>query len=313
MFARRDLQVQLALNGSTFDGSNDVLTLTGLRAWATIQATCGGATPFMSQAQIRLDGLLGSDMAQLSTLGLTSGYYTKNAIKVAAVTTQANGTTSSTVVFTGSIFGAFVDYNSQPLVGVVLSCSATFAAQLPGIAPSSFKGAVDAVQMLSGICAAANPPLKLVNNGVSAQLSNHAVGGSVMDQIVDICLATLTNWVIDNGTLYVWPQGATRDDTIITISPSTGLKGYPMYAAQGIEVEMEFNPNVALGRQMTVQSSVPAPGPNAPSAPDGTTPIGANGTFYVFDVTHELSSNVPDGPWFTKAKLGTTNDQLRAS
>lgn len=313
MFAARDLQVQLALNGSTFDGTNDVLTLRGLRAWATVQATCGGATPFMSQAQIRLDGLLGSDMAQLSTLGLTSGYYTKNAIQVAAVTTQPNGTSSSTIVFAGSIFGAFVDYNSQPLVGVVLSCSSTFAAQLPGLAPSSYKGSVAAASMLSAICAAANPPLQFVNNGVTAVLSNHAVGGSAMDQIVDICLATLTNYTIENQVLTIWPQGQTRDATIITVSPSTGLKGYPMYSAQGVDVEMEFNPDVALGRQMTVQSSIPAPGPNAPTAPDGTNPIGANGTFYIYDVTHELSSNVPDGPWFTKAKLGTSNTQLRAS
>lgn len=313
MFAARDLEIQLALNGDTFDGSNNVLTLSGLRAWATIQATAGGATPFFSQAQIRIEGMLGSDMAQLSTLGLTSGYYTKNAIQVSAASTDGDGIRRSTLVFAGQIFGAYVDYNAQPDVGVVLSCSSTFGAQLPGLAPSSYKGSVAVSEMLKAICAATSPPLKLVNNGVTAVLANHAVGGSAMNQIIDICLASLTNYAIVGDTLYIWPQGSTRDGTIITLSSTTGMKGYPMYSAQGIDVEMEFNPDVELGRQMTVISSIPAPAPNAPGAPDGTVPIGANGTYYIYDVAHELSSNVYNGPWFTKAKLGTSNTQLRAS
>lgn len=313
MFAQRDLAIQLNLAGSTFDGSNNVLTLRGLRSWATIQATTGGATPFFSQAQVRIEGMLGSDMAQLSTLGLTAGYYTPNVITVSAVSTQGDGTVASSLAFSGQIFDGFVDYNSQPNVGVVLRCSATFAAQIAGVAPSSYRGSVAVATMLQAICAAASPPLTFVNNGVTAVLSNHAIGGSVMDQIADICLATLTNWSIVNGTLYVWPQGATRDAQIVTIGPDTGMKGYPMYAAQGIDVAMEYNQDVELGRQMTVESSVPPPGPNAPTSIGGVTPIGANGTFWIGGVTHELSANVVNGPWFTKANLTVVNTQLRQS
>lgn len=315
MFAARDLQYRIVLNGSTFTSGGNVLTLRGLRSWVTIQATVGGTTPFLSQAQIRIDGMLDSDMAQLSTLGLTAGYYTMNAIEVAAVTTAPNGTTTSTVAFAGSIYGGYVDYNAQPEVGVYLSCSATFATQLPGIAPSSYAGSVSVATMLQAICAAATPPLTLVNNGVTAVLNNHAVSGSPMDQITDICLATLTNHAIVGNNLYIWPQGSTVDSQIITISPATGMKGYPMYSAQGIDVEMEYNPNVLLGRQMTVQSSIPAPGPTAPPLQplSGPAPIGASGTFYIYDVTHELAANAPNGPWFTRAKLGTTNTQLRGS
>jgi hypothetical protein len=313
MFAQRDLQIQLNLNGSTFNGGANQLTLKGLRAWATIQATTGGATPFFSQAQIRIEGMLGSDMAQLTTLGLTAGYYTPNIITVNAVSTQADGTQTSNLAFSGSIFEGYVDYNSQPDVGVVLQASATFASQISGIASSSYKGAVSVATMLQAICAAASPPLNFVNNGVTAVLSNHAVAGSAMDQIIDICLASLTNYRISNGTLYVWPQGQTSDSTIITLSPQTGMKGYPAYSAQGIDVEMEYNQQVELGRQMTVESSIPPPGPNAPTSISGVTPPGANGTFWIAGVTHELSSNVPGGPWFTKANLTIVNTQLRQS
>ncbi len=313
MFAQRDLAIQLNLNGSTFDGVNNVLTLRGLRAWATIQATTGGASPFFSQAQIRIEGMLGQDMAQLSTLGLSAGFYTPNLITVNAVSTQSDGTTQSALCFAGQIFEGFVDYNSQPNVGVVLKASATFASQIAGIASSSYQGSVSVATMLQAICAAATPPLKLVNNGVTAVLSNHAVGGSAMNQIADICLASLTNWSIVNGTLYVWPQGSQRDDQVITLTPETGMKGYPMYSAQGIDVEMEYNQDVELGRQMTVESSIPPPGPNAPTSLGGVQPIGATGTYWIAGVTHELSSNVIGGPWFTKANLTIVNTQLRQS
>lgn len=313
MFAQRDLAIQLNLSTSSFAAGGNSLSVRGLRAWATVQSTTGGPTPYFSQAQIRVEGMLNADMAQLSTLGLSAGYVLPNSVTVEAMSTQADGTVQSSLVFAGQIYEGFVDYNAQPDVGIVLSCSSTYGAQTSGIAPSSYKGAVSVATMLQAICAASNPPLQLVNNGVTAVLSNHAIGGSAMNQIADICLASLTNWSIVAGTLFIWPQGSTRDNTIITISPTTGMKGYPQYSAQGIDVEMEYNQEVELGRQVTVESSIPPPGPNAPTSLGGVTPIGANGTFWVAGVTHELSSNVVGGPWFTKANLTVVNDQLRMS
>lgn len=311
-FVARDITVQLSLapTNGTFDGQNNTLYLTGLRVRCTINATVGGATPFQGQAQIRIEGMRNEDMAQLSTLGLTYGYYNKNLITVFAGDT-ING---MSMVFTGSIFSANVDYNSQPEVGIEISASNTLSSQLPPTAPSQYKGNQDVATMLQAICAANNPPLAFVNNGVSATLTNHSVGNSAANQIADICQAALINYDLSNETLTIWPVDGQRDNSSpIEISANSGMVGYPQYSAQGIDISMEFNPNVMLGRQMTVSSSIPNPGPNAPTALNGQVPIGASGTYWIYDVVHQLAAQVPNGPWFTLAKLGTVNTQLRGS
>ena len=44
---------------------------------------------------------------------------------------------------------------------------------------------------------------------------------------------------------------------------------------------------ISIGRQITISSIIPK----------------ANGTFAIQYVTHELSTFIPDGPWFTTARL----------
>lgn len=304
---RRKLSIQIQLLGDTFDNGSDSLQVDGLRCSCTVQSTIGGVTPFQGQLAMEIQGLKPQDMAKLSTLGLTAGTYQKNNIAVYA----GDDNTGMSLIFSGSIFAAFVDYNAQPDVGVQICASETQATQVPKIAASSYKGVVSVATMLQAI--ASNAGMSFVNAGVNAKLSNHAVGGSAAVQIADICLAALVNYDIRANTLTIWPQGATRDSDIVSVSPETGLVGYPQYSAQGIDIQTEFNPNILLGRQVNVTSTIPKPGPNTPTNTAGVAPIGASGTFYTFDVVHELSSETPNGPWFTKAKLGTVNTQVRAS
>ncbi len=307
-FLRRRIRVQIQLIGDTFDGGADSLELEGLRARATVQATVGGATSFQGQAQIRLNGMRGEDMAKLSTLGLTAGLYQKNLITILA----GDDVAGMSQIFSGSIYAAYVDYNSMPDVGVEISAAQTAQIQQAPIAASSYKGALAVATMLQGI--AANAGLSFVNAGVTAVLSNHAVGGSASAQISDICQAANVSYDIRDNTLTIWPAGGMRDDEIIEVSAQQGMIGYPMYTAQGIDVVTEFNPNVVLGRRMSVITSIPAPTrTDGVANPAGVPVIGANGTFYIFDVSHEISSETPGGPWQTRARLGTVNTQARAS
>lgn len=307
-FIKRKIKVQIQLIGDTFDGGADSLELEGLRARATIQATVGGATSFQGQAQIRLNGMRGEDMAKLSTLGLTAGLYQKNLITILA----GDDLSGMSQVFSGSIYAAYVDYNAMPDVGVEISAAQTAQIQQAPIAASSYRGTMAVASMLQGI--ASNAGLSFVNAGVTAVLSNHAVGGSAAVQIADICQAANVSYDIRENTLTIWPMGANRDAEIIEVSAQSGLIGYPMYTAQGIDVVTEFNPNVVLGRRMSVVTSIPSPSRTDGLAnPTGIPVIGANGTFYIFDVAHEISSETPGGPWQTRARLGTVNTQARAS
>lgn len=320
-FERRIIAVNFKLSpntSNTFNAAgNTSLSVRGLRTRATIQSTLGGPNPFMSQLTLQIWGMRNEDMAAMSTLGLTTGIYSDTGANAQTqISVQAGTANGMSTVFTGMILDANVDYNQQPRVPLTIYASATAGLQFGQAAPSSQSGSVSVATMLQAICATVG--IKLVNNGVTAQLANHCVGGSVFNQISDICLASGTQWGInsDGTTLTIWPAGSFIDSSDpIAVVPGEGMVGYPMYSAQGINIQTEYNPQISYGKQVTVQSSVPIPGPNSPyatqkQAGNPNAPTGMTGTFYVNDVVHDISGNLPDGPWFTYAKLGTTSTRV---
>lgn len=297
---RRKIDVQIVLNGDTFDGSNDTITLTGLRVQATILSYEGGTTPAVAQAQMRISGMRGDDMAKLSTLGFESGTYIKNLITV----TAGDDVNGMAQVFSGGITNATVDYNSQPDVGVDIIAFAGYWEKIKSVAGRSIKGTVDVADALSAICATAG--LTLINNGVTAKLSNHASSGTAMDQIADICYSAGIPWRVFGKTVSIWPKGGSADSTIIDMSPKNGMVGYPMYTAQGVDTVSVFNPAIEVGRRMKVSTSIPNLNPNAQrSFINKTAAIpGDDGTYSIFAVHHDLESETPGGKWFTRASLG---------
>jgi hypothetical protein len=300
-FLRRRIDVKFALNGDTFDGENNTLSLTGLRCQATVNSYSGSVGSFASQLSLRVSGMLGDDMAKLSTLGFQSGIYRRNAVNVFA----GDDASGMTLVFAGNITSGIVDYNSMPDVGVEIIASAFATAQYDAIAASSYKGSMSVGSMIEAIAKAAN--LGFQNNGVAAVLSNHAVGGTAVDQIKDIGIAAGINVAIENKTVFIWPKDGSRDDSVTDVRPENGLVGYPMYSVRGIDIITLFNPDIQVGRQVRVTSSIPRPSANAPAQANGSATAGTNGIFKAYGVTHDLSSETPNGPWFSRVNLAANN------
>jgi len=291
---RRRIDVQVSLDGDTFDGSSDTLTLRGLRCNAAIRSYAGSTGSFASQLELTVFGMRGQDMAKLSTLGFSMGTYRRNLVTVFAGDDQQG----MSQVFSGGITYGNVGYNGMPDVGVTLVASALANAQYNAIAASSYKGVMAVSTMLEGIAKAAN--MGFLNAGVDAKLSNHAVGGTAVDQIRDICQAAGVCYAIENGVLTIWPRTGSRDSTVIEVNPENGMVGYPTYIVNGIEVVSTFKPDVEVGRTVNVRSSIPDPRARGVAVP------GANGQFYVWGVSHDLASEEPNGPWFTRLQLGTS-------
>jgi hypothetical protein len=314
-FIRRKIDVQIVLNGDTFDGSNDTITLTGLRVQATLLSYEGGSTPFVGSLQMRISGMLGDDMAKLSTLGLEPGIHVKNVITV----TAGDDVNGMSKVFSGGITNALVDYNAQPDVGVdIVAYGGYFEKMLP-VQGRSTPGTVDVAEALSSICSTVG--WTLVNNGVTAKLSNHCSNGTTFDQISDICSAAGIRWSLVDKTVYIWPKGGQRDDTIIDMSPATGMVGYPMYTAQGIDVISTFNPAIEVGRRMKVSTSVPNLTPDFqrqysikanPNNVPATIP-GDKGTYFISVVRHDIESETPNGRWFTRSGLSIFKNVARTA
>ena len=300
-FKRRGLSYTIELNQggladssdqARFDNGADKLTLTGLRSVASIQSVIGGNTAAGSQALLQLWGMKPSDMAQLSTLGFNPEKWNKNKITVFAY--DVGNENGKVQVFSGGIFVARINYNTMPDVSLELECHATISEQMQAIPGTSVSGSGDVATMLQGICAACDPPLTFVDKGVTSKLANPAYAMSAFDQITGICCDAAVPHTLEGGTLTVWPRGTNVDGVVIETSPDKGMVGYPEYTQNGIDVTMEFNPDVQRGRQLQilpVNSSNPLPIPGVP------------GTYWINVVEHELSSEMPGGPWFTRASV----------
>lgn len=122
------------------------------------------------------------------------------------------------------------------------------------------------------------------NNGVSVILSTPYFHGSARDQMMACATAGNFNWIIDDNTLAIWPKGKSRGGTVPVISSATGMVGYPTFQSPGISVRTIFNNQLRYGASVKVESILPF----------------ANGTFTMFQLSHELQSETPNGTWFTE-------------
>lgn len=300
-FKKRGLSYKIELNKgglanssdqATFDNGADKLNLDGLRSVATIQSVLGGSTASSGHALLQLWGMKPSDMAQLSTLGFNPQQWNKNRISVFAY--DIGNKNNQAEVFSGGIFAARINYNTMPDVSLELDCYEAINEQLQMMSGTSVPGQGDVATMLQGICAACDPPVTFVNKGITAQLANPAYAGDPFHQITSMCCDAAIPHTLSGGKLTVWPINTNVDGVVVITGPDNGMVGYPEYTQMGIDVTMEFNPEVQRGRQLQilpVNSNNPLPIPGVP------------GTYWINAVEHELSSEMPDGPWFTRASV----------
>lgn len=301
-FTKRHLQYIVKLNdGSfslpsntpgTFENGATSLNLDGFRSVASIQTVQGGLSPFVGRALIQLWGMKAADMAKLSTLGMDIARINKNALWVFAY--DEGNSANAVQVFAGTIHTARLNYNAMPDVSLELDCYGAGDQQTQAIPGTSVQGDGDVATMLQGVCAACDPPVTFVNKGISKKLSNPVYAGSPEQQIRSICLDSGTAYTLQGGVLTIWDGNQNIDGVVIDTGPDSDMVGYPEYNLMGLDVTTEFNPDIQVGRQLSMQKS---------SAPNALPVPGIPGKYFIRMVEHELSSEMPDGPWFTHAHV----------
>jgi hypothetical protein len=272
-----DISFTLGQGNFTESRTNQV-TISGLRVSAKIVKAGGNS---MGEAQLLIYGMTLSLMNQLSTLGMIYQLVQRNLVTITAGDNQ-NGMGT---VFVGTITNAFADFQASPDVPFHVMAHAGMTESVLSIPPSSFSGSSDVATIMSGLAAQAG--LKFENNGVSAKLSNPYFSGSVRSQIKDCADHANIKWTIDNGTLAIWPKTGSRGGSVPLISPDTGLISYPAYTHYGLLLKTLFNPSIGFGGKVQVKSNL----------------FKADGTYIVLGITHDLSSMVPKGPWFSELSL----------
>lgn len=276
----RRINVTFQLGEGQFgEGGFDTVKLEGLRCVVNVDQSGGYGMGVMN---LRVYGMNPSVMNQLSTMGMRAGFTTKNRVLV-----EAGDQSSMSLVFDGTISQAWVDFQDMPNVALTVVACAGLIESVRKVQPSSYSGTVDVATIMADL--AKEMGLAFSNNGVSFMLDNPTYNGTGRDQVVKAAEAAGINFIIDRGVLEIWPKNGTRGGFVPLISSETGLIGYPAFNAMGLTLKTEFNPGVAQGRKVRVESSLPQ----------------ACGTWAVSRVDHDLSSELPGGPWMSTLEVTT--------
>lgn len=276
-FATRHISITFALGQGSFgeSGKFNTITVSGLRCSVTISKAGGAASSFV---QARIYGLSLSQMNQISTLGKPMPAVRNNRIAISA----GDGDSTMATVFQGTIQEAWADLRGQPEAMLVVSGQTGLLEAVKPSLPKSYKGGTDIVTIMKTLASEMN--LSLENSGVVGSLANPYLPGTALEQARKVADAANFNMIMDNGVLAIWPKNGSRGGQVPLISAATGMVGYPTWTSTGISLVTLFNPAIAYGTQVQVQSIIkPACGP-----------------WNVYAVNHNLESETPGGAWFTQ-------------
>lgn len=277
-YVSRKINLTFQLGEGTFgESGTDQMKLTGLRVVTHIELPLGSST---GMAQIYVYGLsLDPHINKLSKAGLL--YKAKpNYVLVEAGDDKFGMST----VFNGAIYEAYPSMRGAPAAAFVILANPAYVIQLKPSGPNTFKGATSAATALETIIKPAGLTLK--NDGVTAVLASPYFAGSVWDQIVSLTRAANCFFHYDGitKTLIIWPKdGKGSGGGTTTISPETGMIGYPEFQAVNMTVRVIYNPQIELrmNQKVKVVSELKA----------------ANGEFNITNVAYDLASEMPGGPW----------------
>lgn len=277
-----EVSVKLASNSKTnqpnsfSESGSDTVTLRGSRTTVRIQ---NSGAPAGSTARVEVFGMTPSLMNQLSTLGLVFNIVPRNTLTIVA----GDANSGLATVFSGTITAGYGDYNAAPDVPFHFECNSGLADAVAPAPASSFTGPTDVATIMSGFARQMN--LGFENSGVTGKLSNPYFAGNTWTQL-RACAehAGINAEVINGNVLAIWPKGGSRTGgPIPLISKDTGMIGYPAYTQQGIIVRTIFNPQIAFGGLVKVQSSLKS--------------VSDVGTWAVQKLDLALDSLVPRGHW----------------
>jgi hypothetical protein len=306
-FSAKQLRVTFTLTNSNavFVGPNGAapgnsLQLTGLRMSATIQ---GGGLPAWPSATVRIYGMLQTDMNALAVQQLTNGKtgYLQNTVLI-----EANSGNGWSAVFAGNILTAAPNYDAMPDVSFDVTAMTGLFDSVNPATVTSFPGSAGIADILSTIVAKMNR--KFINNGVTGVTSGAVYRPeSTTEQLRLVCQAYNIDAVFsaDDTAVTVTPKGSADTSFNFTLSPTSGLVGYPKALANGmVSIRALFNPAFHVKAPITIANSDVVIDPGVPSTLNSL----ANGDWLVTSITNTLEALKPDGAWFSDMVLYPPGD-----
>lgn len=285
-FTEKQLRFTFVLGtNAKFQGHNNTLVITGLRATADI--TFPGPPSFPS-ANVRIFGMKPSDMTALTGLTFQVLTYQRNTMMI-----EANSGQGWTTVYVGNLVTVVPNFAQQPDVSLDIFSQTNYFDLLNPATPTSFPGAASFEQVLKTIVLKMS--MGFDNGGVEGSFSGPTYfSGTPAEQLRVACRKAGLVYYADIpgaagaaslGIVEIGEPGVARNVPRWILTPTSGLVGYPtLNSVNLIGVTAAFNPALRFGAPLRIQFSEQR---------------GANGDWVIYDCSHALSSLMPDGPWFT--------------
>ena len=303
-FSKKRLEVTITLGTGSFGqtGANTV-KLAGKRMVVSISKA---GSPSFDSASARIYGVTPTVMNAVSTLGVPFAMVRLEN----TMTISAGDDAGMAVVYQGAIANAWQTLDGAPDTFLNVTGIGALQGAIVPVPPTSYPGGADVALIMASL--ANQLGYAFENSGVTTQISSPYLAGTAIDQVMALARAANIEAYIDTGaapnTLAIWPKDRTRGGQIPLIDANSGLIGWPQYNDAGMGFKCLFNPNIRIGGQIQMKSEIggvaaPASGATQAQAQQA----GPNGTWYVRGpLTYELSSEMPNGPWFCDVMCSRT-------
>lgn len=281
-FTRRRIDLKFTLGAGSFGEGGNSVEITGLRCSANI-VKAGQAA--MSSLSLTVWGMTLDQMNKLTVLNTLQ--YTNGVPNM--ITVLAGDDTGVSVAFRGNIKEAWADLHAAPDASFhVAALNGGYDSIKPADA-TSYRGDVNITTILKDLGGRMDPPRKLEDNGVSVILRDQYLAGTLVEQARIAAEAAHVNMYLDDTDLLaIWPQNGERKLAPVTLSPETGLVGYPAFSQNNVILRTLYSKTAAIAGPINVKSSLAQ----------------ANGHFVAAKITHSLDSEMPGGQWFTDLECG---------
>ena len=272
-FAKRKITVRIIANKGSKEEKE--INLEGLRCSARVEMRSG---QIQGTLHLRIWGMTLDQMDGLTIFGPIMQERRHNEITVSA----GDSSGAMALVYVGVIRQAYADMNQAPNVTFNISASSGALDQVKVVDGRGFPDAVDVAVILADLAKEMNKDFE--NNGVSVMLRDRTYNGTALRQAIEAARDANICINIDRKKLIIWPSDGYRSNEPVFISPATGLVGYPAFAGSGVMCTVLFNPEIACGRKIKVESSMNV----------------ASGIWNPHAVMHYLESEIPGGAWYTQ-------------
>lgn len=275
-YTRKKMRITITFDEGGGIGSQMVFTTHAMMARIQKQGA-----PELPKAQVSIWGLSQDQMARLTMLSFDALSLRRNVMEIQA----GEKGSEMAVVFQGEIMNSAPDMNASPSPVMRLEAISAAYPKLIPLSPVAVKGEQTVDSLMQNFAQQAG--MQYRNVGVTASISNVVINGDPIEKARWLADTVGADLIVDDDTLVLVSPDKSRGEAVMidVINPGTGQIGYPSFDSMGIRAVSFFNPNLMVAGLCRIQSSMPR----------------ASGVWKIYNVTHDISVNLPNGgPWRTE-------------